>query len=63
MAFCYTNKRGVIYFLHARTTTRKGRTNTLFFFSKEQKDGAIDAVPQGYRVDETPSGLPVLKKA
>jgi hypothetical protein len=64
MAFSYTNKRGVTYILHAKvSTTKTGKTQTLYFFSKEQKAGALDAVPQGYKVDETVNGLPVLKKA
>ena len=64
MAFSYTNKRGVTYFLHAKlTTTKTGKTQTLYFFSKEQKAGVLDAIPQGYKADETANGLPVLKKA
>jgi hypothetical protein len=64
MAFSFTNKRGVTYFLHARvTTTKTGKIQTLYFFAKEKKAGVLDAVPQGYKVDETANGLPVLKKA
>jgi hypothetical protein len=64
MAFSYTNKRGVTYFLHGKTRTlASGKTQTLYFFAKEKKDGVLDAVPQGYKVDETANGLPVLKKA
>jgi hypothetical protein len=64
MAFSYTNKRGATYFLHARSRTLKsGKTQTLYFFAKEQKAGVLDAVPQGYKVGETANGLPVLKKA
>ncbi|HTX90686.1 MAG TPA: hypothetical protein VMC09_05655 [Anaerolineales bacterium] len=64
MAFSYTNKRGVTYFLHAKmTATKTGKTQTLYFFSKEQKAGVLESVPQGYKVDETANGLPVLKKA
>lgn len=64
MAFSYTNKRGVTYFLHARTKiTKSGKTQTLYFFAKEKKDGVQEAIPQGYRVGETANGLPVLKKA
>jgi hypothetical protein len=64
MAFKYTNKKGVTYILHANSkTTSTGKTQTLYFFSKEQKAGALDAVPAGYKVDETANGLPVLKKA
>ena len=64
MAFSFTNKRGVTYFLHAKvTTTKTGKTQTLYFFSKEKKAGVQEAVPQGYQVAETVNGLPVLKKA
>ena len=64
MAFSYKNKRGVTYFLHAKARTlASGKTQTLYFFAKEQKPGVLDAVPAGYKVDETANGLPVLKKA
>ncbi|MFO7538322.1 MAG: hypothetical protein R6X32_09715 [Chloroflexota bacterium] len=50
--------------MHKRDTTLKnGRTQTIYFFAKEVKDGAIDAVPAGYQVAESKNGLPVLKKA
>ena len=63
MAFSYTNKRGVTYFLHSRVTTLKsGKTQTLYFFAKERKAGVLEAVPAGYKVDETANGLPVLKR-
>jgi hypothetical protein len=63
MAFSFTNKRGVIYFLHARVTkTKTGKTQTLYFFSKEKKAGVLEAIPPGYKVAETVNGLPVLKK-
>jgi hypothetical protein len=64
MAFSYTNKRGVTYILHSKATTLKsGKVQTLYFFAKEKKAGALDAVPAGYKVAETTNGLPVLKKA
>jgi hypothetical protein len=64
MAFSFKNTRGVTYFLHAKvTTTKTGKTQTLYFFSKEQKAGVLQAVPAGYQVAETVNGLPVLKKA
>lgn len=63
MAFSYTNKKGDTYYLHARTTKSKtGKDRTLYFFAKEKKAGVQEAVPQGYQVDETQNGLPVLKK-
>ncbi len=64
MAFSFKNSKGMTYYLHGRTsTTKSGATRTLYFFSKEVKAGALDAVPAGYKVAETKTGLPVLKKA
>jgi hypothetical protein len=64
MAFSFTNKRGVTYFLHAKvTTTKTGKTQTLYYFAKEKKAGVLESVPLGYKVAETANGLPVLKKA
>ncbi len=64
MAFNYTNAKGVTYILHGRNrTTSTGKTTTLYFFAKEEKEGSLDAVPAGYVVAETKTGLPVLKKA
>jgi hypothetical protein len=63
MAFSFKNQKGVTYFLHARvTTTKTGKTQTLYFFAKEQRAGVLEAVPHGYKVAETVNGLPVLKK-
>jgi len=63
MAFSFTNKKGVTYFLHSRSNpTKTGKTRTLFFFAKEKKAGVLEAIPAGYKVIETPNGLPVLKK-
>ncbi|MCA9990080.1 MAG: hypothetical protein KDE29_03655 [Anaerolineales bacterium] len=63
MAYGYTNSKGNQYFLHQRETTLKnGRQQTIYFFAKEVKEGALDAVPAGYVVSESRNGLPVLKK-
>jgi hypothetical protein len=63
MAFSYKNSKGNTYYLHERLTTLKnGREQTIYFFAKEQKDGAINAVPKGYDVKESRNGLPVLYK-
>jgi hypothetical protein len=49
--------------LHGRTTQSKsGKSRTLYFFAKTEKEGALDSVPAGYVVSETKNGLPVLKK-
>jgi hypothetical protein len=64
MPYTYTNSKGTSYVLHSRLTTLKGgRKQTIYFFAKEAKDGALDAVPAGYTVSESRNGLPVLKKA
>jgi hypothetical protein len=63
MAYSVKNSKGSTYFLHKRDTTLKnGRTQTIYFFAKEVKDGSLDAVPAGYMVSESKNGLPVLKK-
>lgn len=64
MAYEYTNSKDVTYILHNRETTLKnGRTQTIYFFAKTEKEGALDAVPEGYEVKESRNGLPVLKKS
>lgn len=63
MAYTYKNSKGVTYILHGRDrVSSSGKKSTLYFFSKEQKAGALDSVPAGYKVSETKTGLPVLKK-
>ncbi len=63
MAFSYTNSRGKTYILHTKDITLKGgRQQTIYFFAKEAKEGALDAVPEGYEVAESKNGLPVLKR-
>jgi hypothetical protein len=64
MAYSYTNKKGVKYFLHKKDVTlRGGRNQTIYYFARDVRDGAIDEVPAGYKVIETErTGMPVLKK-
>jgi len=54
MAYAHTNSKGTTYYLHSN-----GR---MFFFSKEIKENALDAVPAGYNVVEMKTGMLVLKK-
>ena len=64
MAYSFTNSKGNTYILHGRETTLKnGSKQTIYFFAKEAKEGALDAVPDGYMVSESKNGLPVLKKS
>jgi hypothetical protein len=63
MAYSFKNSKGVTYFLHSKNNkTSTGKTTTLFFFSREIKEGAVEALPDGYIVSELKSTLPVLKK-
>ena len=65
MAYSYTNSKGQTYILHTRKVTLKnGRVQQIYFFARDQREGAMDAVPAGYKVVETQrTGMPVLKKA
>ncbi len=65
MAFSYTNSKGQKYILHSKDVTLKnGRKQTIYFFARDERSGALDAVPAGYQVMETErTGMPVLKKA
>ena len=61
--YTYTNTKGNEYILHSRVTTLKnGKTQTIFFFAREPKEGALTDLPEGYEVSESRNGLPVLKK-
>lgn len=62
MPYHYTNSKGTTYCLHQRQTTlRNGAERTLYFFAKDEREGACD-IPDGYECVETRNGLPVLKK-
>jgi hypothetical protein len=64
MPYTYKNSKNNEYILHSRQTTLKnGAKQTIYFFAKEAKDGALDEVPAGYEVSESKNGLPVLKKS
>jgi hypothetical protein len=65
MAWSQVNGAGKRYFLHARRVTlRGGRTQTIYFFARQIRDGALDELPAGYVVVENQrTGLLVLKKA
>ena len=64
MAYTHVNSKNQTYYLHMRDVTLKGgRVQRIYFFAREIKDGAIEALPEGYIVVENPrTGLPILKK-
>jgi cation diffusion facilitator CzcD-associated flavoprotein CzcO len=63
-AYSYTNSKGQTYYLHKKDVTLKnGRVQTIYFFARDVRDEAIEAVPEGYEVVETKrTGMPVLRK-
>ncbi len=66
MAFSVVSKKsGKTYYLHVREQTNKdGKVTRLYFFAREQKDGVLDKLPDGYAVIENErTGLPFLKRA
>lgn len=65
MAFSAVSKKtGDTYHLHCKTVTlRGGRQQMIYYFGREQKDNACD-LPAGYEVMENSrTGLPMLRKA
>ena len=59
-----SKKTGTKYYLHSRETESRGGKRLLYFFAKEVKEGALDALPAGYIVTESAqTGLPLLKRA
>lgn len=65
MAYAYTNKKGLTYYLHKKQVTLRGgnRQQIIYFFSKQTGEGAIDDVPDGFHVVENEkTGLPVLRR-
>jgi len=65
MAFSQTNSKGVTYYLHSKDVTlRGGKQQTIYYFAKDVRPEAIDAVPSAYQVVENPrNGFLTLKKA
>ncbi len=65
MAYVHTNSKGQQYILHKRhVKLRGGRDQVIFFFGREEKQGALDEIPEGYEVVENKkTGLPMLRKA
>jgi hypothetical protein len=64
MAFEFKNSKGTVYYLHGKNVTLKGgRAQMIYYFAREIKPGALDAVPAGLKVVETTkTGMPILKK-
>lgn len=64
MAYEFKNSKGKTYFLHRKQMeTKTGKKRDLYYFAGDLRpEFAIDSVPEGKKVVEMASGLPVLKK-
>ena len=63
MAFTYTNSKGTTYYLHGREVAlNNDHQRTIYFFAKDEREGALDQVPEGWQVMEGRNALPVLSK-
>lgn len=65
MAYSVQSKKsGDTYYLHSKDVTlRGGRQQTIYYFARTEKEGAMDELPDGYVVMENSrTGLPMLKK-
>lgn len=61
-----SQKTGENYILHSKEVTlRGGRQQRIYYFARaENKEYALDALPDGYEVMENSrTGLPMLKRA
>jgi hypothetical protein len=64
MAYKHTNSKGVTYFLNSKLVVlRGGKEQRIYYFSKDQRAEAIDAVPEGMMVNENPrNGFLTVKR-
>jgi len=65
MAYEFINSKGIRYFLHYKDVTLKGgRSQRIYYFSRDIRRSAIDNVPTDFKIIESVrSGLPLLAKA
>ncbi len=65
MAYSHTNSKNVTYYLHKKDVTlRGGKLQTIYYFAKDERPEAIDALPEGYEVVENPrNGFLTLKRS
>jgi len=64
MAYKHTNSKGVTYFLNSKLVVlRGGKEQRIYYFSKDQRAEAVDAVPDGMMVNENPrNGFLTVKR-
>jgi hypothetical protein len=59
MPITYTNRKGMTYFL-CKGTTKTGKPR--YFFAREPKGEVMDAIPEGYQIEESVNGIVSLVK-
>ena len=53
MAYTYKNSKGVTYYLNSKEVTlRGGKLQRIYYFSKDLRPEAVDALPDGMVVKE-----------
>ncbi len=59
-----SKKSGKTFYLHSKDVILKGgREQRIYYFAGTVKEGAMDALPEGFMVSEnTRTGLPLLKR-
>ncbi len=64
MAYKHTNSKGVTYYLNSKTVTlRGGKQQVIYYFSKDQRPEAVEAIPAGMMVNENPrNGFLTVKR-
>ena len=64
MAYSHTNSKGVKYFLNSKEVTlRGGKLQKIYYFSKDERAETIDALPEGFVVNENPrNGFLTVKR-
>jgi len=66
MAYSVKSKKtGETYYLHSKDVIlRGGRKQTIYFFARQEKEGAMDDLPDGYEtMENSRTGLPMLRKS
>lgn len=65
MAYSHKNSKGVTYHLHVNEwPTKSGKVTKLYFFSRDVRpEKAVAELPAGRYVEETATGMLVLKRA
>ena len=60
----FVNSKGVRWYLHCRNTIigRNKIATKTYFFRREVKEDVCHELPLGWRIKETHSGLPIVKK-